>query len=54
MFFPIYWVVYTQMLNNFICQAAEMNLHGSKFGLSGNLRPTSTSDCFWDEIETGC
>ncbi|CAH2354743.1 peptide transporter Ptr2p [[Candida] railenensis] len=28
LFYPIYWVVYGQMLNNFISQAAEMELHG--------------------------
>lgn len=27
-FYPIYWVVYGQMLNNFITQAGEMELHG--------------------------
>lgn len=27
-FYPIYWVVYGQMLNNFITQAGEMQLHG--------------------------
>lgn len=27
-FFPIYWVVYSQMLNNFISQAGQMQLHG--------------------------
>lgn len=27
-FFPIYWVVYGQMLNNFISQAGQMELHG--------------------------
>lgn len=27
-FYPIYWVVYGQMLNNFITQAGQMELHG--------------------------
>lgn len=27
-FYPIYWVVYGQMLNNFISQAGQMELHG--------------------------
>lgn len=27
-FYPVYWVVYGQMLNNFISQAGEMELHG--------------------------
>ena len=27
-FFPIYWVVYGQMINNFISQAGQMELHG--------------------------
>ena len=26
-FYPIYWVVYSQMLNNFVSQAATMELH---------------------------
>jgi len=28
LFYPIYWVVYSQMLNNFISQAGQMELHG--------------------------
>lgn len=28
LFYPIYWVVYGQMLNNFISQAGQMELHG--------------------------
>ncbi|ABN64942.1 peptide transporter [Scheffersomyces stipitis CBS 6054] len=27
-FYPIYWVVYGQMLNNFVSQAGQMELHG--------------------------
>lgn len=27
-FYPIYWVVYGQMINNFISQAGQMELHG--------------------------
>lgn len=28
LFYPVYWVVYGQMLNNFISQAGQMELHG--------------------------
>ena len=28
LFYPIYWVVYGQMINNFISQAGQMQLHG--------------------------
>ncbi|ODV81508.1 PTR2-domain-containing protein [Suhomyces tanzawaensis NRRL Y-17324] len=27
-FYPVYWVVYGQMLNNFVSQAGQMELHG--------------------------
>ncbi|KAI9722822.1 MAG: peptide transporter ptr2 [Chrysothrix sp. TS-e1954] len=39
LFFPIYWVVYTQMLNNFISQAAQMDLHGIPNDLMQNIDP---------------
>lgn len=38
-FFPIYWVVYSQMLNNFISQAGQMNLHGIPNDLMQNWDP---------------
>lgn len=28
-FYPIYWLVYGQMINNFVSQAGQMELHGS-------------------------
>ncbi|KAI3393743.1 hypothetical protein diail_3744 [Diaporthe ilicicola] len=39
LFFPIYWVVYSQMLNNFISQAGQMNLHGIPNDLMQNWDP---------------
>lgn len=38
-FFPIYWVVYSQMLNNFISQAGQMKLHGIPNDLMQNWDP---------------
>ncbi|KAI9790409.1 MAG: peptide transporter ptr2 [Candelina submexicana] len=38
-FFPIYWVVYTQMLNNFISQAGQMELHGIPNDIMQNIDP---------------
>ncbi|KAG9511713.1 peptide transport protein PTR2, partial [Aureobasidium melanogenum] len=38
-FFPIYWVVYSQMLNNFISQAGQMQLHGIPNDLMQNWDP---------------
>lgn len=38
-FFPIYWVVYSQMLNNFVSQAGQMNLHGIPNDLMQNWDP---------------
>lgn len=38
-FYPIYWVVYSQMLNNFISQAGQMNLHGIPNDLMQNWDP---------------
>lgn len=38
-FFPIYWVVYSQMLNNFISQAGQMSLHGIPNDLMQNWDP---------------
>ena len=37
--YPIWWVTYTQMLNNFISQAGEMNLHGIPNDLMQNIDP---------------
>lgn len=39
LFYPIYWVVYSQMLNNFISQAGVMNLHGIPNDLMQNIDP---------------
>lgn len=38
-FYPIYWVVYSQMLNNFISQAGDMELHGIPNDLMQNIDP---------------
>ena len=38
-FFPVYWVVYSQMLNNFISQAATMELHGIPNDIMQNIDP---------------
>lgn len=38
-FFPIYWVVYSQMLNNFISQAGVMELHGIPNDIMQNIDP---------------
>ncbi|KAI9841563.1 MAG: peptide transporter ptr2 [Sclerophora amabilis] len=38
-FFPIYWVVYNQMLNNFISQAGTMQLHGIPNDIMQNIDP---------------
>lgn len=38
-FFPIYWVVYGQMLNNFISQAGVMELHGIPNDIMQNIDP---------------
>lgn len=36
-FFPIYWVCYTQMLNNFVSQAGTMELHGIPNDIMQNI-----------------
>jgi len=38
-FFIIYWVAYSQMLNNFISQAGTMDLHGIPNDIMGNIDP---------------
>lgn len=38
-FFPVYWVVYGQMLNNFISQAGQMQLHGIPNDIMQNIDP---------------
>ncbi|KAK9235939.1 POT family-domain-containing protein [Lipomyces kononenkoae] len=38
-FFPIYWLVYGQMVNNFISQAGEMNTHGIPNDIMQNIDP---------------
>ncbi|KAF3931142.1 hypothetical protein ABW20_dc0109603 [Dactylellina cionopaga] len=39
LFFPIYWLVFNQMMNNFISQAGQMELHGIPNDMLGNLDP---------------
>lgn len=39
LFYPIYWVVYSQMLNNFISQAGQMQLHGIPNDIMQNIDP---------------
>ncbi|KAI9893342.1 MAG: peptide transporter ptr2 [Vezdaea aestivalis] len=38
-YFPIYWVVYSQMLTNFISQAGTMELHGIPNDIMQNIDP---------------
>ncbi|CAN6619063.1 peptide transporter Ptr2p [Trichomonascus vanleenenianus] len=40
-FYPIFWVVYGQMVNNFISQAGQMNLHGIPNDLMQSINPIS-------------
>ncbi|KAF1937512.1 DNA repair helicase [Clathrospora elynae] len=39
LFFPIYWVTYSQMMNNFISQAGQMQLHGLPNDILPNIDP---------------
>jgi dipeptide/tripeptide permease len=39
LFFPIYWVCFSQMMNNFISQAGQMKLHGLPNDILSNLDP---------------
>lgn len=39
LFYPIYWVAYSQMLNNFISQAGTMQLHGIPNDIMQNIDP---------------
>lgn len=39
LFYPIYWVVYGQMINNFISQAGQMQLHGIPNDIMQNVDP---------------
>ncbi|KAF2269114.1 PTR2-domain-containing protein [Lojkania enalia] len=39
LFFPLYWVTYSQMLNNFISQAGQMELHGIPNDILQNIDP---------------
>jgi POT family proton-dependent oligopeptide transporter len=39
LFFPIYWLTYNQMLNNFISQAGQMNTHGIPNDIMQNIDP---------------
>ncbi|KAL1953755.1 hypothetical protein VTO42DRAFT_2286 [Malbranchea cinnamomea] len=38
-YYPIYWVCYQQMLNNFISQAGTMELHGIPNDIMQNINP---------------
>ncbi|KAF2477721.1 peptide transporter-like protein PTR2 [Lindgomyces ingoldianus] len=38
-FFPIYWVVFSQMMNNFVSQAGQMELHGIPNDILQNIDP---------------
>ncbi|KAK9468052.1 POT family-domain-containing protein [Lipomyces arxii] len=38
-FFPIYWLVYGQMLNNFVSQAGQMETHGIPNDIMQNIDP---------------
>ncbi|KAF2743830.1 peptide transporter-like protein PTR2 [Sporormia fimetaria CBS 119925] len=39
LFFPIYWVTYSQMMNNFVSQAGQMELHGLPNDMLPNIDP---------------
>ncbi|KAI8939276.1 hypothetical protein NX059_005102 [Plenodomus lindquistii] len=39
LFFPIYWVTYSQMMNNFVSQAGQMQLHGLPNDVLPNIDP---------------
>ncbi|ORY01038.1 helicase C-terminal domain-domain-containing protein [Clohesyomyces aquaticus] len=38
-FFPIYWLVFSQMMNNFVSQAGQMELHGVPNDILQNIDP---------------
>ncbi|KAF2027273.1 DNA repair helicase [Setomelanomma holmii] len=39
LFFPIYWVAFSQMMNNFVSQAGQMRLHGLPNDMLPNIDP---------------
>ncbi|KAH7080634.1 helicase C-terminal domain-containing protein [Paraphoma chrysanthemicola] len=39
LFFPIYWVAFSQMMNNFVSQAGQMQLHGLPNDILPNIDP---------------
>ncbi|ANB15292.1 Ptr2p [Sugiyamaella lignohabitans] len=39
LFYPVYWVVYGQMINNFVSQADQMELHGLPNDIMQNIDP---------------
>ncbi|KAF2274788.1 peptide transporter-like protein PTR2 [Westerdykella ornata] len=39
LFFPLYWVTYSQMMNNFVSQAGQMELHGLPNDILPNIDP---------------
>ncbi len=38
-FYPVYWIVYGQMINNFVSQAGEMETHGIPNDIMQNIDP---------------
>ena len=40
-FYPVYWLVYGQMVNNFVSQAGTMQLHGIPNDIMQNIDPLS-------------
>ncbi|RAR09093.1 peptide transporter ptr2-a [Stemphylium lycopersici] len=41
LFFPVYWVTFSQMMNNFISQAGQMELHGLPNDILPNIDPVT-------------
>ncbi|KAJ4303591.1 ATP-dependent DNA helicase chl1 [Kalmusia sp. IMI 367209] len=39
LFFPVYWLAFSQMMNNFISQAGQMQLHGLPNDILPNIDP---------------
>ncbi|KAL1593892.1 ATP-dependent DNA helicase chl1, partial [Paraconiothyrium brasiliense] len=39
LFFPIYWLAFSQMMNNFVSQAGQMQLHGLPNDILPNIDP---------------
>ncbi|OAG03645.1 PTR2-domain-containing protein [Paraphaeosphaeria sporulosa] len=41
LFFPIYWLAFSQMMNNFVSQAGQMQLHGLPNDILPNIDPVT-------------